>query len=98
RSQREARDDREPRVAQRAREAFGVALALRARVAASDDGERRARGELDAPRSVEQRGWIGDFEQAARVGFIGERDDRAAGAERPFEASVYGLAHRGGIE
>jgi len=94
-AERKAGDDREARVAQRAREALGVALALGARVTASDDSERRARGKLDATRGVEQRRRIGDFEQAARIVVVGERDDRAPGREGPFEAARYRLAYRG---
>src|ERR1043165_669301 len=82
----------------RAREALRVALALGTRVAASDDRERRARGQLDATRGVKQCRRIGDLEQGARVGFVGERDDRMAGRLRPLEAAFDRLAHRGGIE
>src|SRR6185312_7925533 len=84
-AERKAGDDREARVAQRAREALGVALALGARVTASDDSERRARGKLDATRGVEQRRRIGDFEQAARIVVVGERDDPAPGCERELQ-------------
>ena len=62
-AEREAGDDGQARLAQRAGERLGVALALRGGVAAADDGERGALQQLDAAARVEQRRRIGDLEQ-----------------------------------
>ena len=62
-AEREARDDRQAGIAQRARETFGVSAALSGAIAAADYGDCRPLEQIDAAMGVEQRRRIGDFEQ-----------------------------------
>ena len=56
-----------------------------ARVAAADDGERgaRERARRGPPRRA-ARGGSAISSRAARIGFVGQRDDRVAGRARPI--------------
>ena len=80
-----------PGVAQRLREGLGVRHALRGRVAAADDRERRLVQQLDAALHVEERRRVGDLQQLARIAGIGERDDVV---RRIFEPAPRGCQGR----
>ena len=82
-AEREPAHDREPGVAQRLRERLGVGHALRGRVAAADDRERRRVQQLDAALDVEERRRIGDLQQAG----ADSRDRRGSRCGSPGSSS-----------
>ena len=62
-------------IGERPGESLGVGHALRGRVAAADNGERRPRQQLGAAFDVEQRRRVGDLQEPWRVMAVGQGED-----------------------
>jgi hypothetical protein len=90
-TERQARDDCEACIAERARELLGVARALCGRVPAADDGECGLCEQAQPPVRVQHRRRIGDLKEATRIGLVGERDDVVIVGACPLQGTFNGI-------
>ena len=94
-AQRQARDDREPGAGQGLGEGARILAALRRRLAAADDGERRAREQLAAPHEEQDRRRLGRLQQRGRIVGVVPGEELVPGLGEPGAQPVEHGAFRG---